>query len=265
MIFLRSGLYLLLATLCLPVFAGENGDWNGKRAAVVLTYDDSLNIHLDKVLPALDQREMKGTFYLTVNPTAFSSRMLEWREAAKNGHELGNHTLFHPCDGKKPNREWVSPDYDLSTYSVKRMVEEITLTNRILESVDGLEERTYAYTCGDTEAGQASFIKHIEPLFVGARGVANSMSKMGEVNLYNINAFFIFNHTAAQMIAEAERAYQEGALLVYLFHGVGGEHNLNIAEKEHTALLDYLKKNEDKYWITTMVEAARYAKKKQEN
>jgi len=240
-VFLTFALATLVSSEC---FADGGGYWNGKKAAVVLTYDDSLNVHLDTVVPALDARGFKGTFYITVNPEAFSSRVPEWKKAAASGHELGNHTLFHPCSANKPGRDWVSADYDLDKYSVKRMVEEIALTNRILESVDGLNERTYAYTCGDTYAGKSSFVEEIKPYFVGARGVANNFTKPGENDLFNINSFFVFEHNGRDLIAMTNKAIKDGSMIVYLFHGVGGEHSLNVSAEAHTQLLDFLKENQ---------------------
>ena len=40
--------------------------WNGKKCAVVLTYDDGLNIDLTNVIPALDSLGLKGTFYIPI-------------------------------------------------------------------------------------------------------------------------------------------------------------------------------------------------------
>jgi hypothetical protein len=76
---------------------------DGAKAAICLTYDDALDGHLDYAIPQLDSAGFKGTFYCTGNSPSLYSRMGEWRMAAKNGHELGNHTLFHPCLGVKAN------------------------------------------------------------------------------------------------------------------------------------------------------------------
>ena len=46
-------------------YAQFNPAWRGKKAAVVLTYDDALNVHLDNAIPLLDSLGLKGTFYLT--------------------------------------------------------------------------------------------------------------------------------------------------------------------------------------------------------
>lgn len=248
--------FLGLLSACSP--ASENKNWNGKRAAVVLTYDDSLNVHLDKVIPALNQRSLHGTFYLTVNPSAFSERVPDWRAAANRGHELGNHTLFHPCKGGMPGREWVLPDYDLNNYSVQRIVDEIVLTNRILETVDGLKERTLAYTCGDTQAGDQSFVEAIKPHVVAARGVANSFTAFEQTDYFNINAYAIHEQTAEELIAQAQQAIASGNMLVYLFHGVGGEHPLNVSAEAHDALLDYLAAQQEQIWVTTLVQAVKY-------
>ncbi len=70
-----------------------------KKCAVSLTYDDALNINLDKIIPALDSVKLKGTFYLIASSKAFTNRLKEWKVAANHVHELANHTLFHPCTG----------------------------------------------------------------------------------------------------------------------------------------------------------------------
>ena len=47
------------------VFAQTGTTWHGKKCAVVLTYDDGLNVHLTNVIPALDSVGLKGTFYVS--------------------------------------------------------------------------------------------------------------------------------------------------------------------------------------------------------
>src|SRR5690349_12486987 len=143
-------LIVALLLLSLPLCAQK---WNGYKAAVVLTYDDALNVHLDNVIPSLDSAGFKGTFYLTVSSEAFTKRMEEWKAASIKGHELGNHTMYHPCVGGTADRSWVKPEYDLNNYSIKRIEDEIRMTNVMLQSVDGKTERTFAYPCADTKAG----------------------------------------------------------------------------------------------------------------
>ena len=39
--------------------------WRGKTCAVVLTYDDAIDQHLDNAVPLLDSLGLKATFYIT--------------------------------------------------------------------------------------------------------------------------------------------------------------------------------------------------------
>ena len=254
---------LLLLATSLGYAQDSSRNWNGKKCAVVLTYDDALNVHLDKVIPALDAVGLKGTFYLVGSAPVVSNRLEEWRTAAKNGHELGNHTLNHPCDGSLPGREWVGAETDLSRYTVERAVREIKTTNTLLYAIDGKMERTFAYPCGDFTIGGKPYYDLVKDDFAGARGVQSAYLPAKSVNLSDINAFGHDGSTAEKMIAQVEEAEKAGSFIVFLFHGVGGEHPMNVAEEEHQKLLDYLKKREKDLWVATMVDVAKYIRKEQ--
>ncbi|WP_236422646.1 polysaccharide deacetylase family protein, partial [Escherichia coli] len=71
----------------------------GARAAVSLAYDDALDSQLDNAIPTLDRHGIKGTFFLQLSSEPVAKRMEDWRAAARGGHELGNHSLFHQCSG----------------------------------------------------------------------------------------------------------------------------------------------------------------------
>ncbi len=238
--------------------------WHGKRAAVVLTYDDALNVHLDHAIPDLNQYNLKGTFYLTAAFPGSTERLDDWKKAAQQGHELGNHTLYHPCDASKPGRDWVKPAQDLSQYTTAQMMREIEMTDVFLEALDGQKERTFAYTCGDMSTGDGNFKDKLKEDFIAARGVEGKLNQMSNIDLYNIHSYGAEGKTGAELIALVENAKKEGGLITILFHGVGGEHNLNVSREAHQELVEYLYKNQDDLWVTTMLEAARHIKKMQE-
>ena len=238
--------------------------WHGKKAAVVLTYDDALHVHLDNVIPALDARGFKGSFYLSAAFPGSQERIEDWQKAGAKGHELGNHTLYHPCDASKPGRSWVTAERDLSSYSTARIVDEIKMTNVFLNALDGKTERTFAYTCGDTETGEGSFIEAINGDFVAMRGTRAEYNTIENINLKNIDSFGVNGESGDELIAWVKKAIENKALLTILFHGVGGEHNLNVSLDAHQKLLDYLKANEEDIWVTTMLEAAKHIKNQQE-
>lgn len=234
--------------------------WRGKKCAVVLTYDDAIDQHLDNAVPLLDSLRLKATFYVTAFSSSMQKRLNEWKKLSVNGHELGNHTLFHPCEGNRPGREFVSEEYNLTNYSVRRIVDETRMTNLFLQALDGKTKRTFAFTCADMKIGDSSFIKPMQKDFVAARSVRNEMHKINEVDLYNVDCYMVNNNTAEQMIEWVKKAVETNSLLVILFHGVGGGNGLNIQLNEHRKFLQYLKQNEKEIWITPMISVAEYIK-----
>jgi peptidoglycan-N-acetylglucosamine deacetylase len=250
----------LLAT-AYPVAAEDGGSWNGKPCAVVLTYDDALNVHLDNVIPALDSLGLKGTFYIIGSSDVLRNRMSDWAAAAKRGHELGNHTLFHPCVGGVAGREWVPRDYELNHYTKKRMVDEIAMANTLLESLDGKKQRTFAYPCGDMSAGDSSYVRDVMGLCSGARGVQGKLETLDGIDIYNIGSFMINGQPGEDLVRLVDDAMASHALVVFLFHGVGGEHSINVSLDAHRELLQYLKKQEKSVWVGTLSDVVEWLRK----
>jgi peptidoglycan/xylan/chitin deacetylase (PgdA/CDA1 family) len=246
----------MLAVVSISTFAQGVKVWNNKQCAVVLTYDDAINVDIDNVLPALDSLKLKGTFYLIGSSPVVNKRLNEWRKAAANGHELGNHALFHPCDGSMPGRSFVTAENDPSKYTVARAVNEARINNTLLKAIDGKEKRTFAYPCGDQKIGDVYFYKHLEKDFAGARGVSPGLQAAADVNLDNIDCYMINGQSADYMIDLVKKAEASHTLLVFLFHGVGGGHNINVSLDAHSKLLHYLKANEKNIWIAPMVNVA---------
>jgi len=256
---------LLLFTLfTIHINAQSNPTWKGKKAAVVLTYDDAIDQHLDHAVPVLDALGLKATFYITAYSTSMQNRMDEWKTLSQKGHELGNHTLYHPCVGG-PGRTWLNPDHDMRNYSVGRMEDEIRMTNVFLKALDGKDERTFAYTCGDMKIGDSLFINGLKDDFMAARAVRNEMHRINDINLYNVDCYMVNGETGPQLIAWAKKAIATNSLLVVLFHGVGGGNALDVSLAAHKEFLEYLKNNEKDIWVAPMLEVADYIKQHQLN
>jgi sialate O-acetylesterase len=251
-IFLVTGICLLAS---FSNYAQLVKAWQGKKCAVVLTYDDAIDQHLDNAVPILDSLGLKASFYLTAFSPSIRARMTEWKHLPVKGHELGNHTLFHPCNGG-PDRTWVSPDYDLRKYTVQRMIDETRMTNVFLQSMDGKTRRTFAFTCGDMKIGDSSFIDPMKKDFVAARSVRNQMHHIEDVNLYDVDCFVVNGESGAQLIDWAKKAMETNSLLVILFHGVGGGNALNVTVTAHREFLLFLKKNEKDIMIAPLIEVA---------
>jgi oligosaccharide reducing-end xylanase len=251
-----GGRYRIYAPRGGPAYT--TGSWNQKQCAVVLTYDDAIDVHLDNVLPQLDSAGLKATFYLIGSSRVTSKRMNEWRKAAAEGHELGNHSLFHPCDGSQPGREWVTRENDLSRYSVKRAVQEIRATNDLLKAIDGRSVRTFAYPCGDLKIGDTLFYDSLKNDFAAARGTTFSLETAEKIDLSDIHCYGINGQNADYMISLVKQAIGSRRLLVFLFHGVGGGHSINVGLEDHRRLIRFLKEHESEIWIAPMVDVASY-------
>jgi hypothetical protein len=65
------------------------------------------------------------------------------------------------------------------------------------------------------------------------------------------------------MIGLVKKAMETHTLLVFLFHGVGGGHTLNVDLGEHSKLLHFLKMHEKEIWIAPMVEVAGFIAERQ--
>lgn len=257
----------ILAVLALFIFPGAraqfNQPWQGKKCAVVITYDDAIDEHLDHAVPVLDSLGLKATFYITAFSASVQKRMNEWKALSERGYELGNHTLFHPCIGGT-GREWVKPEYDMRNYTVQRMVDETRMTSLFLQALDGKTKRTFAFTCGDMKIGDSSFINAMKGDFIAARAVRNEMHKINEVDLYNVDCYMVNHTSAAEMIGWVKKAMETNSLLVILFHGVGGGNGLDVALPDHREFLQFLKQNEKDIMIAPMVDVAEHIKTWQE-
>src|SRR6476469_231010 len=100
-----SILSILSAAFFMPLHAQTKIKGKEKRAIICLTYDDGLETQRTTAIPQLDSVGLKATFFLNAIQGSSASdiigqtpeAVLGWTQAAKNGHELANHTLFHPC------------------------------------------------------------------------------------------------------------------------------------------------------------------------
>src|SRR5215468_4684453 len=91
----------------------------GKRGAVSLSFDDARVSQIEQGMPVLESFGLRGTFYVCI-PEITTSRDA-WRTAAARGHEIGNHTVNHPCTG---NFVWCKAH--LEDYTLAMMEADLT-------------------------------------------------------------------------------------------------------------------------------------------
>jgi len=258
-------LFILLSNFAIQLIAQDDFYWpDHARAAVCLTYDDGLDCHLDTARVDLNRYGLKGSFYCPGKSKSLQVRMTDWRELVAQGHELGNHSLFHPCQKIREGREifeWVKPEYDLANYTVEQIIAELDIANTLLKAVDGKSKRTYAYTCGDYEAGGEDYSEKIRHLFTAARAAGPIPESIKELNLYKIPSWCVNENTGQDMITYVEQAAGKGTCAVIMFHGIGAN-NLRVSRRAHEELLAYLAQHPDRFWVATLGDMADYIRNK---
>ncbi len=159
-------------SLCLLVtssLSAQQITWPaGKKAALSLSFDDARLSNVDVGTPLFNKHGVKATFYVV--PASMKPRLAAWQQAVKDGHEMGNHTLVHPCSG---NFEW-SRDKALENYNLAAMRRELSTANEEIKTMLGVEPVSFAYSCGQTFVGKGeatrSYVPLVAELFQSGRG-----------------------------------------------------------------------------------------------
>jgi len=260
----RSVLVPLLVFICNCVIAQPTGpsatqpmQWpHHKRAAIVLTYDDALLSQLDTAIPQLERAGLTATFFLTSDLDY--KTLPRWRAAAKKGFELGNHTLYHPCNSTTDN------PVSSATYTPYLMVREIEVMNWLLYAIDGKMTRTYAYPCTDTTAGGQSYVdtlkryRSVKYARLGGDEKTAIITDFAHLDSLRVPSLGLEDSTSAEAIIGFVKAVQQrGGLGIIMFHGIGGDY-ITTSATVHQQLLDYLVANKDSIWVPTFQEAMDY-------
>jgi peptidoglycan/xylan/chitin deacetylase (PgdA/CDA1 family) len=234
---------------------------SGQRCAVSLTYDDALPVHHQTVAPLLATRGLAATFYLNGSP-GFTDHAGAWRQVAALGHELGNHTLFHPG-----RREELSPGadpYNLCDYTVERWLDEMRIANALLRLTDGQTERTFGNTYCQTTLGrkphEVDLAEPIRRLFVAGRGTyVERVITPACLNYGSLGHLGGDRWGFDRIRGYIDQAAAAGGWVIFLFHGVGaGTHGWFIETAEHARLVDYLAAERSRIWTTSVVQGARH-------
>jgi peptidoglycan-N-acetylglucosamine deacetylase len=254
------GLYLLMLISVATLARAQSAPaWpQGKTAAIALTYDDALSSQLDIAIPQLDAAKFKGTFFLGANMTP--DGMVRWRSAAGNGHELGNHTAFHPCPRAMLDR----PQFQTDDYNVTRMMVEIGAMNLILFGIDGQRQRTFSAPCSQMLVGGVDYTRELQRSGyvkygrTGGDAYQSVVTDFGKLDVFQIPSYGPVDHPdGATLIAYVERVRAARGLGVLQFHGVGGDY-LEVTAQAHQALIDHLKKHPE-VWVAPFQQVMDYA------
>lgn len=250
-----AGLFFILLLVAPSATFASDFRWpNGQKAAVSLSYDDALNSQLDNAIPVLNEHNIKASFYLMLASPVVGERLEEWRAAAKQGHELGNHTIYHACSKSQPGTDWVRPYNDMDKRVVQQVYDEISVSNAFLKAIDGKDTRTMTPPCGHTKTLDGDYIPAVLEDFVAIKGA--------EVGLpAGFTAYAIPDgQSGKELIEFVKKSAENGGIVNIIFHGIGGDH-LSVSNKAHKELITFLAENKETYWADTYINIMRYVAK----
>jgi peptidoglycan/xylan/chitin deacetylase (PgdA/CDA1 family) len=140
----------------------------GKTFALSLTFDDARASQVQGGTALLDEFGVKATFY--VQPGPVKAQLEGWKKAVASGHEIGNHSINHPCSG---NFLWAR-EKALEDYSIAQMRTELIEASATIKTLLGVEPKVFAYPCGQNFVGRGintkSYVPIIAELFQSGRG-----------------------------------------------------------------------------------------------
>jgi len=241
-------------------------EWpQGAEAAVSLTFDDGLRSQREVAVPLLNRYGVRGTFY--VNPRDDYAAMLEgWRDATKAGHEIGNHTINHPC----------SKNFAFISEFGRRALEEMTFedigweideTNRRLSETYPEQGRvSFAYPCYQPFVGRGAERKSYVPVVL-ERCVAGRGRGEHSNDPLHCDLGYLWSWPCERMIGQtlmgiAEQAAAQGRWAILTFHGIQ-EGYLSVAEGDLEELCAHLARETGRIWSAPVAEIANWVSTQQ--
>jgi len=253
---------LLLSVLAFAQQPSTNFTWpEGKRAALSLSFDDARQSQVDVGVALLDKHKVKATFYVV--PSAVERRLEAWKKLAASGHEIGNHSLNHPCTG---NFAW-SRQKALEDYTVEKMRDELKQANRRIKELLGVTAESFAYPCGQTFVGRGIDTKSYVPLVAtmfssGRTWQDETPNDPGFCDLAQATGVEMDGRDFEQILPILEKAKETGQWVALAGHEIGqdGQQTTRVTMLEK--LMSYANDPANKIWIAPVGTIARYIRER---
>lgn len=228
---------------------------DGVRGALSLTFDDARSSQVETAIPILDVCDLKATFY--VSPAGVRRHLDGWKAAAANGHEIGNHSLSHPCS----INFHFDDDNALEDYSLERMERELLGASDEIERLLGVRPVTFAYPCGQTFIGRGEACRSYVPLvakhFIAGRGAFDEAPNDPMVaDLAQLTGMEADRAGIEQLTALIDRALDQGSWLVLFAHNVGTGGHQALGAETLEALCRHVQSSA--VWMDTVANIAAY-------
>ena len=261
----RLLVFILALSFCKDVIAQQTDttfEWpDGKQAVISLTFDDARLSQVDTGTALLDQYGIKATFFVV--PSTMELRLDGWKKAVANGHEIGNHTMHHPCSA---NFLW-SRKNALENYSVHDMRKELLESNKRIKELLGVTPEVFAYPCGQKFVGRntktKSYVPLIAKMFILGRGWRDeAMNDPLFCDLSQVNGIEMDGKNFDEILPFVEEAKKRGQWLVLAGHEMGESGVQTTRLSMLKQLIEYVQNPANKIWIVPAGTAAKYIRKR---
>jgi peptidoglycan-N-acetylglucosamine deacetylase len=231
----------------------------GKKMALSLTFDDARLSQTEAGIPLLDKYGVRATFY--VSPGNMLLKSEAWKQAVLNGHEIGNHTVVHPCSG---NFSW-SRNKALEDYTIEMMKQELDSANHFIMNITGVQPVSFGYPCGQSFVGRGTSTRSYVPLIAGmfesGRGYRNEFpNDPAFCDLAQLSGIELDGKSFDDILKLIENAGAKGLWLILAGHetGTGGYQTSLLPTIE--AICRYANDPANNIWITNVHEVATWIK-----
>lgn len=238
-----------------PVFSWPEG----KQAAISLSFDDARESQVTAGTNVLDQYGVKATFFVV--PSAVERQLEGWKKAVANGHEIGNHTLTHPCTG---NFSW-SRQNALEDRTLKHMRKEIAACNKRIEELLHVRPEVFAYPCGQKFVGKGvqtkSYVPLVAKMFLLGRGwMDEAPNDPRYSNFAQLTGVEMDGKDFDQILPLVEAAKKNGQWLVLAGHEMSDSGVQATRLSMLKQLAAYAQDPANGIWIAPMGTVAKYIK-----
>jgi peptidoglycan/xylan/chitin deacetylase (PgdA/CDA1 family) len=259
---MRSTIILLCICMAHYTKAQDSASFQwpeGNKAAISLSFDDARESQVIAGTPLLDQYNIKATFYVV--PASVEKQLEGWKKAVASGHEIGNHSLRHPCT---ENFEW-SREKALENYTLDQMKTELIQCNNRIKELLGVKAEVFAYPCGQKFVGRGeqtkSYVPVVSKLFLAGRGWRDEGANDPEYcNFTQLTGIEMDGKNFDEILVLIEQAKRGGMWLLLAGHEMGDSGQQTTRLDMLKQLSEYVKDPANNIWIAPVGTVAKYIK-----
>ncbi len=249
---MKTRIRIIAILLTLSLFAGTAAAagphttvvWHANKAAAVsLTFDDGYPSQYSTVLPALEARGLKGTFFLATDFPDYYNMWDSWKDAANKGHEIGSHTKSHPFLTSLPLSE---ADYQLTASQ-----------SLINTKIPGQKTVTFAYPYGMLNSDVKALA---QKYYIAGRGTGEALNDL-TADTFNMPAYDAARYTVGQFEDLTSQAVTLNKWLIPCFHSFSPGEYGGWTPEQLTTYLDYLKGRAD-LWVAPFGTVIKYMRER---